>query len=658
MAVKKRINELTDLLNEYAVKYYVEDNPVVSDYEYDMLLRELKSLEEQYPQFRRSDSPTQRVGGAVLEGFESVRHEVPMESLQDAFSREEIEEFDRRVKGVFPTARYAVELKIDGLSVEAEYVNGAFVRAATRGDGVVGEDITENMKTVRALPLSIKNAPPRLIVRGEVYMPKKTFAELNARREENGEPLFANPRNAAAGSLRQLDSRITAQRNLSIFVFNLQLCEGREFSSHKQTLDALREYGFPVSPYYTLFDSIDDAWNEIQRLGEERSSLPFDIDGAVIKTDDLSMRAAMGSTSKYPKWAIAYKYPPEEKETVLREIRVNVGRTGVLTPLAIFDPVFLAGSTVSKATLHNKDLIAEKDIRVGDTVVIRKAGDIIPEVVRSLPEKRPEGTVEFTMPSHCPDCGSVLVTEGPITRCDNSECPAQLIKNIIHFVSRDAMDIDGMGTSIVEVFVEQGMIASAADLYALKKDEIAGLDRFGEKSADNLLRSIEDSRTRGLDRLIYALGIRQVGQKAGKILAKQFRSMDALAAASEEELCVIEDVGPITAHYIREYFSNPKNLLYLERLKAAGLNFEDTSEEAGTKFSGKTFVLTGALPTYTRDEASRLIEAEGGKVSGSVSKKTSYVVAGEEAGSKLVKAQTLGIPVIDEAELRRMLGIN
>ncbi|MBQ1217922.1 MAG: NAD-dependent DNA ligase LigA, partial [Clostridia bacterium] len=472
------------------------------------------------------------------------------------------------------------------------------------------------------------------------------------------EPLFANPRNAAAGSLRQLDSRITAQRNLSIFVFNLQLCEGREFSSHKQTLDALREYGFPVSPYYTLFDSIDDAWNEIQRLGEERSSLPFDIDGAVIKTDDLSMRAAMGSTSKYPKWAIAYKYPPEEKETVLREIRVNVGRTGVLTPLAIFDPVFLAGSTVSKATLHNKDLIAEKDIRVGDTVVIRKAGDIIPEVVRSLPEKRPEGTVEFTMPSHCPDCGSVLVTEGPITRCDNSECPAQLIKNIIHFVSRDAMDIDGMGTSIVEVFVEQGMIASAADLYALKKDEIAGLDRFGEKSADNLLRSIEESRTRGLDRLIYALGIRQVGQKAGKILAKRFRSMDALAAASEEELCVIEDVGPITAHYIREYFSNPKNLLYLERLKAAGLNFEDTSEEAGTKFTGKTFVLTGALPTYTRDEASRLIEAEGGKVSGSVSKKTSYVVAGEEAGSKLVKAQTLGIPVIDEAELRRMLGID
>lgn len=656
--MEKRINELTDLLNEYAVKYYVEDNPVVSDYEYDMLLRELKTLEEQYPQFRRSDSPTQRVGGAVLEGFESVRHEVPMESLQDAFSREEIEEFDRRVKGIFPNARYAVELKIDGLSVEAEYVNGAFVRAATRGDGVVGEDITENMKTVRALPLSIKNAPPRLIVRGEVYMPKKTFAELNARREENGEPLFANPRNAAAGSLRQLDSKITAQRNLSIFVFNLQLCEGREFSSHKETLDALREYGFPVSPYYTLFDSIDDAWSEIQRLGEERSSLPFDIDGAVIKTDDLSMRAAMGSTSKYPKWAIAYKYPPEEKETVLREIRVNVGRTGVLTPLAIFDPVFLAGSTVSKATLHNKDLIAEKDIRVGDTVVIRKAGDIIPEVVRSLPEKRPEGTVEFAMPTHCPDCGSVLVTEGPITRCDNSECPAQLIKNIIHFVSRDAMDIDGMGTSIVEVFVERGMIASAADLYALKRVEIADLDRFGEKSADNLLRSIDESRTRGLDRLIYALGIRQVGQKAGKILAKRFRSMDALAKATEEDLCVIEDVGPITAHYIREYFNNPKNLQYLDRLKAAGLNFEDTSEEAGTKFTGKTFVLTGTLPTYTRDEASRLIEAEGGKVSGSVSKKTSYVVAGEEAGSKLVKAQALGIPVIDEAELRRMLEID
>ncbi|MBO5221528.1 MAG: NAD-dependent DNA ligase LigA [Clostridia bacterium] len=655
--MQNKINELTDKLNYYAKKYYVDDDPVVSDYEYDMLQRELKGLEEQYPQFRRSDSPTLRVGGAVLEQFESVRHEVPMESLQDAFSEEEIREFDRRVKGQFPDAKYVVELKIDGLSVAAEYIDGIFVRGATRGDGLTGEDITENLKTVRALPLSIKNAPHRMIVRGEVYMPKKTFADLNTRREESGEPLFANPRNAAAGSLRQLDSKIAAQRNLSIFVFNLQLCEGREFSSHYETLEALKEYGFPVSPKHRVFDTIDEAWTEIQALGEMRADLPFDIDGAVIKTDDLSMREQLGSTSKFPKWAIAYKYPPEEKETILREIRINVGRTGVLTPLALFDPVFLAGSTVSKATLHNKDLIAEKDIRIGDTVVIRKAGDIIPEVVRSLPEKRPEGTVEFKMPHVCPVCGSPLVTEGPAVRCDNSECPAQLTKNIIHFVSRDAMDIDGMGTSIVEIFVEKELIKSAADLYHLQRDVIAQIDRFGEKSADNLLKSVEESRHRGLDRLIYALGIRQVGQKAGKILAKKFRSLDTLAKATEEELCVTEDVGPVTARYIREYFDNPKNLDYIEHLRAAGLNFEDTAEEAGTKCAGMTFVLTGTLPTYKRDEAAKLIEAEGGKVAGSVSKKTTYVVAGEEAGSKLTKAQALGIPVLSEADLLELLGI-
>ncbi|MBQ5742605.1 MAG: NAD-dependent DNA ligase LigA, partial [Clostridia bacterium] len=497
----------------------------------------------------------------------------------------------------------------------------------------------------------------RLIVRGEVYMPKKAFADLNLRREENGEALFANPRNAAAGSLRQLDSKVTATRNLSIFIFNLQLCEGREFSSHKESLEALKEYGFPVSPRHKIFDTIDEAWAEVQALGELRSSLPFDIDGAVIKVDDLSMRKEIGSTSKFPKWAIAFKYPPEEKESVLREIRINVGRTGVLTPLAVFDPVFLAGSTVEKATLHNKDLIAEKDIRIGDTIVVHKAGDIIPEIVRSIPEKRPENTVKFEMPTHCPVCGSPLVSEGPITRCDNSECPAQLTKNIIHFVSRDAMDIDGMGTSIVEIFVEKGLISSAADLYRLDREEIAKIDRFGEKSADNLLHSVEESRNRGLDRLIYALGIRQVGQKAGKILAKKFRSLDLLAKATEEELCIIEDVGPITAKYIREYFDNPKNLEYIEHLRNAGLNFEDTSEEVGSKVTGLTFVLTGTLPTYTRDEAAALIEKEGGKVSGSVSKKTSYVVAGEEAGSKLTKAQSLGIPVIDEAKLKEMLGI-
>jgi len=656
--MQNKINQLTDKLNYFARRYYVDDAPEISDYEYDMMLRDLKTLEEQYPQFRRSDSPTQRVGGAVLDQFVSVRHEVPMESLQDAFSEEEIREFDRRIKGQFPDAKYVVELKIDGLSVEVEYLDGVFVRGATRGDGIVGEDVSENLKTVRALPLFIPNAPHRMIVRGEVYMPKKTFADLNAAREENGEPLFANPRNAAAGSLRQLDSRIAAQRNLSIFVFNLQLCDGREFTSHFETLEALKEYGFPVSPMHRIFDNMDDAWKEVLSLGQMRTGLPFDIDGAVIKTDDLSMRTRIGSTSKFPKWAIAFKYPPEEKETVLREIRVNVGRTGVLTPLALFDPVLLAGSTVSKATLHNKDLIAEKDIRIGDTVVIRKAGDIIPEVVRSVPEKRPADAEIFCMPKECPVCGSPLITEGPAVRCDNSECPAQLVKNIIHFVSRDAMDIDGMGTSIVEIFVEKGLIRSAADLYRLDGSVIANLDRFGEKSAENLLKSIEDSRSRGLDRLIYALGIRQVGQKAGKILAKKFRSLDALSTATEEELCVTEDVGPVTARYIREYFENPKNREYVEHLRQAGLNFEDGGEESGTKFAGMTFVLTGTLPTYKRDEAAAMIEAEGGKVSGSVSKKTSYVVAGEEAGSKLTKAQALGIPVLSEADLLEMLGKN
>lgn len=655
--MKNKINDLTEKLNYYSKKYYVDDAPEISDYEYDMLLRELKSLEEQYPQFRRSDSPTVRVGGEVLDRFDSVRHEVPMESLQDAFSEEEIREFDRRVKGQFPGAKYVVELKIDGLSVAAEYTDGIFVRGATRGDGLTGEDITENLKTVKALPLSIPNAPHRLIVRGEVYMPKKAFAALNAAREERGEALFANPRNAAAGSLRQLDSKIAAQRNLSIFVFNLQLCEGRTFSSHYETLEALKEYGFPVSPKHRIFDTIDEAWKEILSLGEMRADLPFDIDGAVIKTDNLSMRHAIGSTSKFPKWAIAYKYPPEEKETVLRKIKVNVGRTGVLTPLALFDSVQLAGTTVSKATLHNKELIAEKDIRIGDTVIIRKAGDIIPEVVRSLPEKRPPDTEPFRMPDRCPVCGSSLVEEGPTVRCDNSECPAQLTKNIIHFASRDAMDIEGMGTSIVELFAEKGILRSAADLYRLNKDEIAKLDRFGEKSAENLLQSVEESRHRGLDRLIYALGIRQVGQKAGKILAKKFRSLDTLAKATEEELCVTEDVGPVTAKYIREYFANPKNLEYIEHLRQAGLNFEDTAEETGSRCAGMTFVLTGTLPTYKRDEAAAMIEKEGGKVSGSVSKKTTYVVAGEEAGSKLTKAQSLGIPILSEADLLELLGI-
>ena len=655
--MQEKINELTERLNYYAKRYYVDDDPEISDYEYDMLLRQLQQWEEQYPQFRRADSPTQRVGGAALSAFQSVRHEVPMESLQDAFSEGEIREFGARVKAQFPDAKFVTELKIDGLSVEAEYIDGQFVRGATRGDGITGEDVTENLKTIRALPLSLKNAPRRLIVRGEVYMPKKAFEALNAERELRGESLFANPRNAAAGSLRQLDSKVTATRNLSLFIFNLQLCEGRTFTSHAETLEALKEYGFPVSPCRTRSDDIDGAWKEVLRLGEMRDSLPFDIDGAVIKTDNLAMRREMGSTAKFPKWAIAFKYPPEEKETVLREIKVNVGRTGVLTPLALFDPVRLAGSTVAKATLHNKEFIAEKDVRIGDVIVIRKAGDIIPEVVRAVPEKRGD-VKEFTMPDRCPICGSPLVTEGPAVRCDNGECPAQLTKNIIHFAERDAMDIDGLGSAIVELFAEKGMVRSPADLYRLTKEQIAQLDRFGEKSAENLINAINASRSRGLDRLIYALGIRQVGQKAGKILADTFGTLDALAAATEEQLQVIDDVGPVTAKYIREYFSNPKNAAYIEHLRAAGLNFEAEKRVTGSRFRGITFVLTGTLPSYTRDEASRLIEAEGGKVSGSVSKKTGYVLAGEEAGSKLTKAQALGIPVIDEAAFRAMLSEN
>lgn len=659
MDIKKKIKALTDKLLEYSEKYYTYDSPEITDFEYDRLSRELSDLEKQYPMYALPYSPTQRVGGQILQGFEEVVHEVEMESLQDAFSYEELEAFDKRVKNVFPDAEYVTELKIDGLSVSLTYENGILTRAATRGDGKIGENVTANIKTIASVPLKLSCPVKKLIVRGEVYMPRKAFEKLNEQRDMEGEQPFANPRNAAAGSLRQLDSSVTASRNLDIFIFNLQKCEDKNFSTHSETLDFLKTLGFRVSPYYNRFKTIHDAFEEISRLGQLRDTLSFDTDGAVIKTNDLLMREKLGKTTKFPKWAIAYKYPPEQKETEILGIQVNVGRTGVLTPLAVLNPVFCAGSTISKATLHNKDFIAERDIRIGDTVIIQKAGDIIPEVVKTIKEKRPSSTKKFEMPSVCPACGEQVVPDedSPVLRCINSECPAQLLKNIIHFAERDAMNIDGLGEGIISRFSEEGLISSAADLYRLKKADISNLERFGEKSADNLLVSIENSKKQNLNNLIYALGIRQVGQKASKILAARFGTIDALIAATKEELTVIEDIGPVTAGYIREYFSNKKNLHFIFRLKEEGINTNYKSDLKDNRFEGLTFVLTGTLSGFTRDEASSVIESFGGKVSSSVSRKTSFVIAGAEAGSKLTKAENLGVKIIDEAEFSRMIQI-
>lgn len=659
MDIKKKIKALTDKLLEYSEKYYTYDSPEITDFEYDRLSRELSELEKQYPMYALPYSPTQRVGGQILQGFEEVVHEVEMESLQDAFSYEELEAFDKRVKNVFPDAEYVTELKIDGLSVSLTYENGILTRAATRGDGKIGENVTANIKTITSVPLKLSCPVKKLIVRGEVYMPRKAFEKLNEQRDMEGEQPFANPRNAAAGSLRQLDSSVTASRNLDIFIFNLQKCEDKNFSTHSETLDFLKTLGFRVSPYYNRFKTIHDAFEEISRLGQLRDTLSFDTDGAVIKTNDLLMREKLGKTTKFPKWAIAYKYPPEQKETEILGIQVNVGRTGVLTPLAVLNPVFCAGSTISKATLHNKDFIAERDIRIGDTVIIQKAGDIIPEVVKTIKEKRPSSTKKFEMPSVCPACGEQVVPDedSPVLRCINSECPAQLLKNIIHFAERDAMNIDGLGEGIISRFSEEGLISSAADLYRLKKADISNLERFGEKSADNLLVSIENSKKQNLNNLIYALGIRQVGQKASKILAARFGTIDALIAATKEELTVIEDIGPVTAGYIREYFSNKKNLHFIFRLKEEGINTNYKSDLKDNRFEGLTFVLTGTLSGFTRDEASSIIESFGGKVSSSVSRKTSFVIAGAEAGSKLTKAENLGVKIIDEAEFSRMIQI-
>ena len=657
MDYREEIRELRERLNQNAYLYYVLDSPELSDYEYDMLNRRLVQLETEHPEEITPDSPTQRVGGYALSTFAAVTHPVPLESLQDSFSESEVADFDAKVREKLSRVEYSVEPKVDGLSIALEYRDGKFVQGATRGDGKVGEDVTENLRTIRSLPKELPDKLPRLIVRGEVYMSKEVFARLNAEREENGEAHFANPRNAAAGSLRQQDPKVAAKRHLDVAIFNLQLAEGKSFSTHSETLDYLRSQGFPVIPNLVVTE-LEDALEEIRRIGRDRAELPFDMDGAVVKLNSLSDREILGSTSKVPRWAIAFKYPPEEKESVVEDIVVQVGRTGVLTPKAVLSPVRLAGTTVTNATLHNQDFIAEKDIRVGDTVLVRKAGEIIPEVVRVLPEKRPEGVMPYHLPTSCPVCGAPVYREPgeSATRCTGAECPAQLLRNLCHFTSREAMDIDGVGPAVLEQMVNAGLVHNAADLYSLTVQDIAQLDRMGDKSARNAVHAIEESRSRDLSKLLCALGIRQIGAKAAQVLARHFGSFDALAAATEEELTAIDDVGGITAKCLRQWLESPQSQDLISRLKAAGVNMECHDMPTADTLTGKTFVLTGTLSSLGRKEAEEAIARLGGKASGSVSKKTSYVVAGEEAGSKLRKAQELGIPVLSEAEFLAMIG--
>ena len=656
MEAKERIAELTKLLTEANYRYYVLDDPTMPDFEYDHLLRELEDLEKGHPEFISPDSPTQRVGGEAVSAFRKVEHPVALMSLQDVFSLDELNEFLEKTLESEPETEFSVEPKIDGLSVALEYVDGRFVRGATRGDGNVGEDVTENLKTIRSIPMTIDNAPPRLIVRGEVYMPKKSFEKLNARQEEEGKPLFANPRNAAAGSLRQLDPKIAAKRGLDILIFNVQLAEGVAFSTHAETLDYLKNLRFKVIPYKKLrgVQEIDDY---VLSINENRAELACDIDGAVIKVNDLAQRERMGTTAKFPKWAVAYKYPPEIKETVVEDIVIQVGRTGVLTPKAVVRPVRLAGTTVTNATLHNQDFISERDIRIGDTVHIRKAGEIIPEILDVVKEKRPAGAEAYFLPKTCPVCGAKVERDedGAFLRCTGAECGAQLSRNIAHFVSRDAMDIDGLGSAIVESLIEKGLVKSPADIYYLTLDEMKSLWQKGDTAAKKLLKSIEASKEQDVSRLIYALGIRQVGAKAGKVLAAAFGSLDGLMNASLEELTAVSDVGGVTAANIVDWFAQPQSQHMVERLRAAGVNFESKRVVTDARFSGKTFVLTGALSKFTREEATEKIELLGGKASGSVSKKTSFVVVGENAGSKERKARELGIPILTEDEFLEMI---
>ena len=657
MDYRERIQELRELLNENGYRYYVLDAPTMSDREYDLLNRELEELEAAHPEEVTPDSPTQRIGGKLLQGFETYAHEVPLESLQDVFDQEEVGDFCHRMEETLGAdAVYSVEPKVDGLSVALEYRDGVFVRGATRGDGRVGEDVTENLRTIRSIPMTLPEKLPRLIVRGEVFMARSVFEEINAQRELEGKALMANPRNAAAGSLRQLDPKICAQRRLDIQVFNLQLAEGKSFESHSETLAYLASQRFRVIPHKTL-SSRAQVWEEISRINDERMDYPFDIDGAVVKVDHLSDRERLGSTAKFPKWAVAFKYPPEQKPAQVVDIVVQVGRTGVLTPKAVLTPVRLAGTTVTSATLHNQDYITEKDIRIGDTVVVQKAGEIIPEIVEVIREKRPEGTAPYTLPTACPVCGAPVVRDedGAAVRCTGAECPAQLLRNLTHFASRDAMDIDGCGPAVLQQLVDSGLVRTAADLYALDAAQVAKLERMGKKSAENLIGAIEKSRSNDLSRLIYGLGIRQVGEKAAKVLAMRFGTLDALMAATVEELTAVPDVGEITARCIVDYLSQPQALDLIRRLREAGVNFQSTREVVDQRFAGMTFVLTGTLTRFDRKTAQSLIEERGGKAAGSVSKKTSYVVAGEAAGSKLRKAEELGIPVLTEDEFARML---
>lgn len=657
MDVKKQIEKLRKELNYHSKLYYVYDRTEISDYEYDMLMQRLKTLESEHPELITPDSPTQRVGGQALSQFEPVTHQVPLESLTDVFSYDELFEFGSRMDSLIPAPHdFSVEPKVDGLSMSLEYENGVFIRGATRGDGITGENVTENLRTIRSLPLRIDNAPERLIVRGEVYMSKAAFEKINAEREIRGENPLANPRNAAAGSIRQLDPRIAASRRLDIVFFNMQFSSDMRYHTHAETLDAMREMGFPVIPY-KRFDKIEECVEQIRWLGENRDALPYEMDGAVIKINDLSQRAMLGSTAKAPRWAVAFKYPPEQKESRVKDIIVQVGRTGVLTPKVIIEPIRLAGTTVSAATLHNQDNISRLDIRIGDTVILQKAGEIIPEVVAVAVEKRPEGTVPFTMPERCPECGSPVVRDidGAAYRCTSPECPAQVLRNIAHFASREAMDIEGLGISVCESLIKNKLVESAADIYYLEPQSVAMLDRMGEKSASNLIDAIEKSKSAGLSRLICAFGIRQVGQKAAKVLASHFGNLDSLVRADVNELTLIPDIGGITAQFITEWFSNPQSLHLIERLRSAGVDFTSHEEIKDNRFAGMTFVLTGTLNNYKRDEAGAIIESFGGKVSGSVSKKTSFVIAGAEAGSKLTKAESLGIKIISEEDFMEMI---
>ena len=652
--IKEKIENLRATLRYHSDRYYNDDAPEIEDYEYDMMMRELKGLEEKYPEFDSADSPTKRVGGKADNSFASVEHTVRMESLQDAFSKEEIFDFDRRVKENVSDVHYVVEPKIDGLSVSLEYVNGEFFRGSTRGDGSVGEDVSGNLRVIHNIPLKLNHALPYIEVRGEVYMPKKSFDRLVDRQLINDEKPFKNPRNAAAGSLRQKDSEVAATRGLDIFVFNIQQIEGKELHSHKESLDYLKELGFNTIPYYERVDDIETAFEKVLQIGEKRGELEFDIDGAVIKVDDFSEREQLGSTAKFPKWAVAFKYPPEEKQTEILDIEITVGRTGKLTPTAVLSPVHLAGTTVSRATLHNQDFINEKGVNIGDIVTVRKAGDIIPEVL-CVNEKRSNGS--FVYPERCPSCNEKVVREEGESdiRCINPECPAQLLRNLIHYCSRDAMDIEGLGPSIIETFVNEGMIKTVTDIYRLDKEKIASLDGFQQTSANNIIESVENSKNNDLSKLIFALGIRHIGAKAAKLLSDEFKNIDNLMNASLEAISDIDGFGDIMAKSAFDFFQSESARELIADLKSFGVNTESKTVINDNRFEGMTFVLTGTLPTYKRSEASKIIESFGGKTSSSVSKKTSYVLSGESSGSKLDKANQLGIPVIDENEFNEMI---